>query len=62
MEEQDFISVKQAAELICSTTGSLYVMIHKKVFPQGTYFKVAGKKKILFSKSKLLAWVMNKKE
>jgi len=59
MAEQDFLSVRQAAELICSTANSVYVMLHKKVFPDDTYFRV-GKRKILFSKAKLLAWIIGK--
>ncbi len=56
MDEQDFITVKTVSQLICSTPNSIYVMLHRGVFPDDLYYKV-GKRKILFSKSKLIAWI-----
>ncbi len=60
-DSEDFITVKQVAKVICSTPNSVYVMLHRGVFPSDIYYKV-GKRKIVFSKSKLIAWIMNKKE
>ena len=60
-DSEDFISVKQVAKLICSTPNSVYVMMHRGVFPHDMYYKV-GKRKIVFSRAKLLSWIMKKKE